>query len=239
MTNQDISKLINKEVGKTAIICGTGPSLGNYLNILESNNDYIKICCNEINIMTKIVPNYWVFANSHQTIHSMVETFKKFPNTTVVHADSVDTTPWEWIVENVDTNYFRYDQRHFNGETCTNCPNKCHNLNPKFLTIQELLKNYTNYEKIYSTGSTVAVHMLALAILLGCKKIYICGVELNYSLGYVSPDFTNYSSFNPHLDEILTDFEIIKQSAEKINVEIQNLSDMSHLKKIFNTSNIL
>jgi hypothetical protein len=81
--------------------------------------------------------------------------------------------------------------------------------------------------------------MLALAILLGCKKIYICGVELNYSLGYVSPDFTNYSSFNPHLDEILTDFEIIKQSAEKINVEIQNLSDMSHLKKIFNTSNIL
>ena len=30
----------------------------------------------------------------------------------------------------------------------------------------------------YSTGSTVAIHALALAIILGCKTIYISGVDI-------------------------------------------------------------
>ena len=148
MHNQDISKLINKESGKIAVVCGTGPSLGDFLDTLEGENNYVKICCNDVDIMTKIIPNYWVFANSVQTIYSMSERVKKYPNSVVVHSDSVDTTPWEWINENIKTNYFRYDQRHFNGKSCMNCPNKCHNFNPSFLTIQELLKNYTNYEKM-------------------------------------------------------------------------------------------
>ena len=48
------------------------------------------------------------------------------------------------------------------------------------------LQQQFNLKSHYSTGSTVAIHSLAIAIILGCKKIYLAGIELpkyekNYS----------------------------------------------------------
>jgi hypothetical protein len=135
-------------------------------------------------------------------------------------------------------NYIGYDQRHFNNSKCNNCPNGCDNFIEDRLTIQEELQNFTNYNKRYSSGDTVAVHMLALSILLGCKKIYITGVDLDYTKGYYNSSMLNGDSFDPYLQNILNDLKIINSSAKNIGVEIINLSQSSHLSTVLKTKKI-
>ena len=169
----------------------------------------------------------------------MNKRFRNHPKSTIVHSDSVDTTPRKWIESNLsDLNYVGYDQRHFNNSKCKNCPNGCENFIDGRLTIQEQLQKFTNNDERYSTGDTVAVHMLALSILLGCKNIYISGVDLDYSKGYFNSNMTNSDSFNPYLSNILNDFRIINESAKKIGVQIINTNNDSIIKTIFKTKKI-
>lgn len=230
----DLTDFINKEQNKVAYVCAMGPSLKKYLDFIN-NPDVVVISCSDVDKMTNIIPNYWVFANSINNAPYMNSRWKLFENTTIVHADSVDTTPSSWIKENVTNKYIGYDQRHWNNSTCKNCPNNCVNFVEGRKTIQELLMDYTSYEEKYGGGCTVALHCVSLAILLGCKEIYIFGCDLNYQLGYVDDKTSNDGSFEPSMNGILKDFTIIKNSAEKIGVKIYNMSEISPLKNIFET----
>jgi hypothetical protein len=73
---------------------------------------------------------------------------------------------------------------------------------------------------------------------LGCKKIYLTGVDLNYKKGYFNSKTINSDSFDPYLENILNDFKIILESAEKVGVQIINLSQDSPLSTIFNTEKL-
>ena len=235
-----LNDIINNEYGKTAFICGLGPSLSETIEYITKNRkDLVLISCNDIDLVTSLSPDYWVFANSVQTVSFMNKRFRNHPKSTIVHSDSVDTTPRKWIESNLsDLNYVGYDQRHFNNSKCKNCPNGCENFIDGRLTIQEQLQKFTNNDERYSTGDTVAVHMLALSILLGCKNIYISGVDLDYSKGYFNSNMTNSDSFNPYLSNILNDFRIINESAKKIGVQIINTNNDSIIKTIFKTKKI-
>lgn len=234
MNHISLIDLIDTQKDKTAFVCGTGPSLKQYLNRIKNKSESeILISCNDIDIMTDLVPDYWVFANSIQTIRSMKSRLHKYPTSYVVHADSVDTTPRSWSEQNIINPYVPYDQRHFNGQKCNNCPNGCSNFLQNRLTIQEILQQKFNSEKKYSTGCTVALHMLSLALILGCKKIYIMGVELNYSLGYVDGVSTNSDNFN--LETIKSDFSTIRDLTLGQDIEIYNASPISELTNIFET----
>lgn len=230
----DLRDYLNKEENKIAYVCAMGPSLKKYLDVIDNQNAII-ISCSDVDTMTNIIPNYWVFANSIYTAQVMNDRWKKFPNTTIVHADSVDVTHTSWIHTNVTNNYIGYDQRHFDNSTCNNCPNNCVNFVENRKTIQELLMEYTGFDKRYGGGCTVAVHCVSLAILLGCKEIYIFGCDLNYSLGYVDEKTTNNDSFEPWMNFIMEDFTIIQNSAKKIGVNIYNMSEVSRIKEIFET----
>ena len=240
---KDLTDLINLEENKTAIVCGLGPSLSESIEYITKNReDIVLISCNDIDLVTSLSPDYWVFANSVQTVSFMNKRFRNHPKSTIVHSDSVDTTPRKWIESTLfDLNYVGYDQRHFNNTKCNNCPNNCENFIDSRLTIQELLQKKTNNDERYSSGDTVAVHMLALSILLGCKKIYITGVDLDYRKGYYSSYMRPHSviEFDPYIDNILNDFRIICDSAKNIGVEIYNTSDTSPLKTIFKNINNL
>jgi hypothetical protein len=153
--------------------------------------------------------------------------------------DSVDVTTLSWLRENVTNTYIGYDQRHFNDSDCVNCPNKCSNRIPGRKTIQELLMGYSKYNKRYGTGHTVAIHCLSLAILLGCTEIYLFGIDLNYSLGYVDNKTVNNDSFSYWLPEIIEDFKIINESAKNLGINIYNTSKVSPLKEIFENKTTL
>jgi hypothetical protein len=228
-----IEDVLDEHKGKTAYVCALGPSLKDYLNqIYENSNDKIIITCNDFDKMTNLSPDYWVWANSYHTIKAINETINKFPNTTVVHSDSVDTTPIGWIKEEFIGNYIGYDQRHFDNSKCIHCPNSCANFIEGRKTIQEILQNYTNNEKRYGSGCTVAVHMVALAIILGCKKIYLFGCDLDYSLGYVDGLTASSDSFNPYMSYIKNDFKTIYESASNIGTKIYNMSYTSAISEI-------
>jgi len=235
-----LNDIINNEYGKTAFICGLGPSLSDTItHITKNRNEIVLISCNDIDLNTNLKPDYWVFANSSQTFLSMLDRFKKYKDTTIVHSDSVDTTPRELIEKNLsDLKYVGYDQRHFNNSKCNNCPNKCANFIDGRLTIQEELQNFTHNSEKYSSGDTVALHMLALSILLGCKKVYVTGIDLDYNKGYYNSNVTNNDSFDPYLNNILNDFRIIQNSAKKIGVELINTSLVSSLSEILKTEKI-
>jgi hypothetical protein len=235
-----IKKIINIEANKTAFVCGLGPSLGDSIKFINENRtNIVFISCNDIDLVCDIIPDYWVFANSISTIVSMYERIIKYKDSVIVHSDSVDTTPIEWIEKNlINVKYIGYDQRHFDNKKCSNCPNNCNNFVENRLTLQEELQNYTGNPSRYGSGDTVALHMLALSILLGCKKIYLTGVDLNYKKGYFNSKTINSDSFDPYLENILNDFKIILESAEKVGVQIINLSQDSPLSTIFNTEKL-
>jgi hypothetical protein len=92
-----------------------------------------------------------------------------------------------------------FDSKHFNNTTCrpeNNCC-KLHKIFVNDLSIQEMLSLKIGKQgNAYSTGSTVALHGLALAILLNCNPIYIMGVDLPQ----LEKDYRYYNDFyQPHL----------------------------------------
>lgn len=76
---------------------------------------------------------------------------------------------------------FFYDQRHFNGVFCNPTRNCCY-FSKKFVRdqpIQEMLNNTLGKNSpAYSEGDSVALHALALAILLQARHIYVVGIEM-------------------------------------------------------------
>ena len=52
------------------------------------------------------------------------------------------------------------------------------------------IRNTYNLDSHYSSGATVAIHSLSLAIILGCKEIYLGGIELPK----YEKDYTYYGS---------------------------------------------
>lgn len=251
-----IKDIIDSHKDKTGLVIANGPSTRlflNHLNKIANDKDkYVVFVCNEmdemmenigLNLINNINPDFWVIASTVLTVKSRYKSFNllKQNNGKLIYANSTDLTT---NVDNLlDIDYLPYDQRHFNNKPCPvppelGCCEFCKDLIPNRLTVQEELQKYTGYTNHYGTASTVALHMLAYAILVGCKKIFISGVDLNYDLGYFDRKTKNYDSFKMWINDILNDFKIINESAKLKNIDIINLSTISPLKDIFKTVNI-
>lgn len=99
------------------------------------------------------------------------------------------------------------------------------------VTIQEQLQNLTKAEKHYSTGDTVAFHAIAFAIIMGCNPIYVTGLDLNYSHGYANDKkevpMGHYTMWQDNSENLLSDMEILNESAKLRGVKIINLNKES------------
>jgi hypothetical protein len=79
MIQYNFEQAKNKHVGKIAFVCGLGISLSDTIDYIKKNReDIILISCNDIDILTDLQPDYWVFANSCQTAHFMHNRSKNF-----------------------------------------------------------------------------------------------------------------------------------------------------------------
>jgi hypothetical protein len=102
----------------------------------------------------------------------------------------------------------------------------CHRIEENRKTIQEFLQQVSGHEKHYSTGCTVSLHMLAIAIIMGFKNIYVSGLDLDYSLGYANKDIPAPEDFwknSPETLNLKNDLQIIEESAKMSGVKILNL----------------
>lgn len=93
-------------------------------------------------------------------------------------------------------------------------------------TIQEVVQNISSHESHYSTGDTVALHMISLAIIMGCNPIQVVGVDLDYNIGYAEgssvpaprSDSWEWKIYGPCIQN---DFRILKESAELRGIQIE------------------
>jgi len=252
MAKLQFKDIIDIHAGKTALVVANGPSTKPLLKHIAScskqKDKYVIFVCNEIDEMLEnvnlkigvdIIPDYWVIASTTLTVGSRFNNFNKLTNGALLFADSADMTRNPEELLNID--FLPYDQRHFDNKPCPippelGCCEKCKDVIPHRITIQEELKNYCGANSHYGTASTVALHMLAFSILMGCKKSYISGVDLDYSLGYFDRKTTNPDGFKLWISDILSDFKTINESAKLKGVEVINLSPFSPLKDIFKTN---
>lgn len=186
----DFNKLLNREENKKCLILGGAPSIKN-LNFENFDGVLISMGDVPIRIKERRVVDYWVNANTlFPRPDQHYDILNEFKNTFLIFSSSIlnssETLDYNKLKQKLKIKWFDYDQRHFNGLNCNkqsdyrfdiehplNC---CHY--KKEITIQEYLKKTYRTNSHYSTGSTVAIHSLAIAIILGCKEIYLSGVDL-------------------------------------------------------------
>jgi hypothetical protein len=228
---------IDIEKNKIGLCLAHGPSLIPFLEDLEniSKNQNINYCFFSVNNFEeqfKLNIDYRIISND---VLSVINNFKFYniSKKTLFYSDTVDCTNRYVADKLLKIPYITFDQRHFKNIKCNPEANCCKNITNERLTIQEELVKYTGSNKPYSSGSTVSLHMLAFSILLGCKTIYIFGVDLNYNLGYINKNINNPDSFDPYLSSILEDFKIINLMAENIGVKIFSTCKNSPINDIF------
>jgi hypothetical protein len=240
-----LDDIVDSHSGKEGIVFAHGPSAKLHLShLLEASRNKEKYCfiglgeldAIQSNLGIEFTNDYWVMANHEMNILNSYPRFNRYPNTTLIWADSVDQSPLSSAMTLLKVPYISYDQRHFGNVPCPNCPVGCRVLHGR-LTIQELVQHYTGYNEHYSTGSTVALHATALAILLGCNPVHIYGVDLNCRMGYVDDktQARHPAVFDGDLPFIVNDFDILTKSAHNVGVKLVNHSSTSPLSAIMAT----
>ena len=224
-------QIINREQGKNAIVVGTGPSLKKHINTINTlfvpNNDWIIIGCNDVDIMTPFDFEYWVLANNQYTIRKIYKRLNK-RNATVAYADTIDLTPRPTVDSLLTKDYFPYEIRHFYGKVGCTGGACCKHIIDGRLPIQKEVQKYTNYHTFDTSCDTVAIPMLYLSVLLGCKKIYVTGVDLDYTKGYVNSGPAHGVDIAESINvrnRILNTISVINESAKNINAKIYCLDD--------------
>lgn len=204
MSRKQFSDIINKEKGKSGIVMGLGPSLGDYIHSIKSleqkKDRFSIISCNNIDVMSDVIIDYWILAQPtdyQNPLHIPLakDRYNKM-GATFIYTDCLDLTPRDQVDELLsDIDYIGYDQRHFNSEKCGwldvhgRPPNCCNGIIQGRLCIQEEFQKYTGYDMRYGSGDTVGVHMVSLSVMLGLNPIYISGIDLDYTNGYFNNDF--------------------------------------------------
>lgn len=225
-----IKDIINIHKNVPAVIDCFGPSGNKYrskIYEMQNQNKAIRFSCNDWfkHFPNASPPDYWVFASTVDTLTKYTNQINQY-RIPILYAYSLDFTA---NIDRLNCKFVvGYDQRHHgekpNGEWC--CYNGCENRMKKGrLSIQEELREYSGYETLYGSGDTVAVHMIAFAILMGCNPIYINGVDLNYSKGYANPNMKvpNDNLWQDCADRQIEYFNNLNESAKKVGIQILNL----------------
>ena len=244
----ELSNIHNKHKDKIGLVAGLGTSLKSVLvsweNLSSDKENYITFSCNRYHILTNLDVDYWLICNNQpkMQICNFHEDINSKDNI-LVYADSVDLTSREAVDSLIINDYLSFDQRHFKGKSCEPIAKCCSHIIPKRLTIQEYLQDIAGASERYGYGSSVILHALTLAIISGCNPIYISGVDFDYDSGYVNvdPDNTQLQlgrAIGHTVKEIVKeDLEIIKRSAELINVKIYTPNADNYLSEIFEVKN--
>ena len=112
----------------------------------------------------------------------------------------------------------------------------CNNIMP--ITLQEELQNLTGHHQHLGTSQTVGILALVFAVLMGCNPIYFAGMDLDYHKGYSDSANKRHAQNGineGHLghwrtafkDFLLSDMEILKESAALMGTKILNLNEKS------------
>jgi hypothetical protein len=239
----------DREKDKPCLVAGTAPTI---INFPYDRFKGVYLTCGNHGLCSKELfqADYWVNAAPMPIPEIHWKSINSFSKTTFIFADSVvyscrpTMIDLNFLREKLTVNWFAYDQRHFGHQPCKNKLNCCRliDLYPERDTLQEVIQKRYHVDHHYSSASTVAIHTLAFALLLGCNPIYLQGIELpvhkddciHYGDKPSNQVSDKKSGFFINIVQILKDFKYLVTVACENNIEIYNLSRTSPLNQISN-----
>ena len=245
----DFDYFNDKELGNSCLIVGGAPNVQN-IKFDNFNGKVISMGDIPLRIKDKCNIDYWVNANSYfPQPDNHFKILNEFKDTTLIFSSSVLSSRYKLdfnkIKKNLKISWFHYDQRHFNRLKCSEqidyrfdfreelpC---CENV--ASITVQEYLQNKFNSICYYSTASTVAIHAVAFAMIMGFKKIYLVGVDIPiYEKSYHHPGDQNLIDFFKNLKMTLFREKLIRDKYFYFRYYINKISQKffkSNKKSIF------
>lgn len=230
-----MSDIIDKHKGSVAVVDLFGPSgkiHRDTIDLLAKEKQIIRLSCNNWweHLPSSPPPDYWVLASNVDTVSRYLSEINKHKETTTLcYASSVDrTTLGGSVLKMLEADYLPYDQKHHDGlplpEWCCG-PKGCEAVIVSGrLTIQQELEKLSGYSPRYGSGDTVAVHMIAFAILMGCKTIYLNGLDLDYGKGYANGSQAPRDTiWKECADRQTSTFDSLNESAKLRGSKIINL----------------
>jgi hypothetical protein len=251
--------MITSICGKNCHLIAHGPSLSDHIDRIRKidKKEELIISVNDIDIITDLYPDYWLFSNPDYSINKIYNRIGKYEKSVILFSYCYDDTNFDDINKLIPNKYYRYDSVHFNNEPniwyakgwrlgCqrgwVDC---CSKIIENRLTLQETLEKYSGYNNHYSTGDSCIIHALAFSVIMGFDNIYVYGVDLDYTKGYYNGYLTSGSggavhgdSFDYWMDRIKSDFYIISQSAKLKNININYLGYNKEIGDILNNNKI-
>jgi len=231
---RDFDDIKDRDLGKKAIVCGLGPSLSTSLSDLLWINRNARhkasfYSCNLFDLMTDLTTDYWVVANSQDLmkIKNAHHRYNKQKGSTLIFASRITGFETDLAEDLLEIDYIPMGDH---GGIVNSLP--------------DYFKNYCSANLSYGAVNSVAIHMIAIAIITGCKEIYISGVDLDYSRGYVKNGVHDEGvSLGKSLMKEKQAFETIDQikflqaCAVEVGVKMYSLTPNTYISKILEYKN--
>lgn len=203
VSSHKLSNFINLHKNTPAVIVGSAPDISNF-PFNSFSGLVFGMGDSPLRGINLFQTDYWVFANAHwlrpwiqrdSEAIRYINPKKTFIATAIFAFQEPKTVrqKLEKALREVGDGLVFFDQRHSQlKSTCYPSQGCCvaKNLLGIENTVQELLSKEFNQIGQYSEGATVAIHTLALAILMGCNPISIVGVKIPRLL----KDYSYYST---------------------------------------------
>ena len=185
MEIKSLNYFVNKEKGKSCLLVGGSNSARNYE--LKKFKGII-ICFGDsiIRFKKKIKPQYWIASNeffpipdiqSHLKLINSSKTTLLFSNTNAY--GGIRDFNRKNLNKKLKVNWFAWDHIHKNKKPCNKKKKCCSFINKTESSLFDVFCNYFNEKNLFKLPSgTIAIEALTFAMILGCKKIYISGVDL-------------------------------------------------------------
>jgi hypothetical protein len=246
----------DREKDRPCLVAGTAPTV---VNFPYDKFQGVYLTCNDGPIRMKkfFQADYWINATTIFPIpEKHLDIINSFSQTVFIFADSVTYSvrqpiDLDFLRDNLTIDWFAYDQRHFEHKPCKTNLLCCRllDLYPGRDTLQEVIQKRYHVDHHYSSASTVAIHILAFAMLLGCNPIYLQGIEIPiYEHEYIhygkGIDFIARNDekrkntkgqktvFFKDVAQILEDFKYLITVACENGIEVYNLSKTSTLNQV-------
>ena len=157
--------MVDSHKDKKALVMAHGPSL---LDLHKPDYEqHVKITCNDfhkIEFLDDFKPDFWCGANSYEAIEEPINECFKHDITAVV------TVPRKWqFIKLINISKNHRKQNLFTPWIWNN------------RSLQAVLARVFKLSHTYSHCNTITIHMIALALILGCKEIDIAGFDMSYS----------------------------------------------------------
>jgi len=238
-----LTDVVNRHLGLPAVIDCSGPSSNNNrerVDQLHSAQKLIKFVCNEwYNFPHATKPNYWVVSNPILTVTSQLGLLNKH-KVPFLWASSLDGTSREFVDRKLEVDCLAYRQGGIAGDGADFRRGRpwaaFHREGEEMqVTIQKFLQTLAKHDQHYTTGVTVAYHMIAFALIMGCNPIYLNGMDLNYDepgelngyaqtrKGVVLPR-PGSTTWKLQTEGILSDLKILNDTAVAMGRQIINLN---------------